>query len=193
MTGRDLIVKSYVGSTYITYAWYVDQFGKSFIFPETGTNAYAANSVLKLTVQYWFGNNAKKEFTVWSYSSQTLEVKDADGKKNMLHMDGKKPSGFKPTQNFWGMDKTSDPDGAVNPKPVTPANPDPKPKPADPVTPTPDDKAKVVEPEDKPIDTETVPADAGAMMNVIGDLLANGDVGEVMAYVFKNFFVLFSF
>lgn len=55
---------------------------------------YAAGDVFTLTVTYdWIGRMSR-DYTISVYSSQDLEVLDEEGEGNMIHMDGKSPSGF---------------------------------------------------------------------------------------------------
>mmetsp|Transcript_1826 Transcript_1826/g.2454 ORF Transcript_1826/g.2454 Transcript_1826/m.2454 type:complete len:101 (+) Transcript_1826:1485-1787(+) len=57
--------------------------------------SYTAGTVFKLDVYYIFPvDHPKKDYTVRLYSKQNINVYDADGETNMLHMDGTSPSGF---------------------------------------------------------------------------------------------------
>jgi hypothetical protein len=55
---------------------------------------YVAGDVFRMQVTYdWFGN-VPRDYTVKVYSKQSLTVRDENGNKNMVHMDGTSPSGF---------------------------------------------------------------------------------------------------
>ena len=56
--------------------------------------SYAAGDVFKVRVGYTWFNSPSPDYTVKIYSKQTLEVKDAQGLKNQINMDGSTPSGF---------------------------------------------------------------------------------------------------
>ena len=67
-------------------------FSEPFMVEEAN---YEAGDTFEITVNFdWgFGPEAQ-DYSVLVYSSQDLEVKDANGETNMMHMDGQEPSGF---------------------------------------------------------------------------------------------------
>jgi len=59
-------------------------------------DSYEAGDTFNVGVEYdWGGQIASRDFSVIVYSQQNLEIKDTDGKTNMLHYDGNSPSGLK--------------------------------------------------------------------------------------------------
>lgn len=61
---------------------------------------YEAGDIFEITVNFDWGLGPEaQDYSVLVYSSQDLEVKDAKGETNMMHMDGQEPSGF----NRWNL------------------------------------------------------------------------------------------
>lgn len=72
--------------------WYNEQFAKPLI---AKAGAYQAGEKIEIDVYYGtfivpYGN----DYTVKVYSKPAYEVVDAEGKTNMIHMDGSEPGGF---------------------------------------------------------------------------------------------------
>jgi hypothetical protein len=67
--------------------------------------SYNGGDKFKVVVQYTWDQQPAKDYTVKIYSKQNLEVKDANGATNMIHMDGQQPSGFT-SSTYCGMSST---------------------------------------------------------------------------------------
>lgn len=69
---------------------------------------YSAGDRFKVRAKYLWFDSPAKDYTVGIYSKQNLEVLDSTGSSNILHMDGKTPSGFTKS-TYRGMNPSSSP------------------------------------------------------------------------------------
>lgn len=79
------------GNALISNFQYEEQWNEPFMVAEAD---YAAGDVFTMEIDYQWDFFYAKDYTIKVYSKQTLEVKDSKGETNMIHMDGKEPSGF---------------------------------------------------------------------------------------------------
>ena len=55
---------------------------------------YEAGDEFTMEIDYLWDTFYAKDYTIKVYTAQELEVRDANGETNMIHMDGQEPSGF---------------------------------------------------------------------------------------------------
>jgi hypothetical protein len=70
---------------------YEEQWIEPYLVAES---TYAAGDAFTMEIDYYWDTFYAKDYTIKVYSKQTLSVKDSKGNTNMIHMDGKEPSGF---------------------------------------------------------------------------------------------------
>jgi len=73
------VVMIYINSNLHDYVWVDNKYGTSFLIQES---EYASGDIIKVNVMFFWVDSPVRDFTLWAYANQALDVLDSNGNSN---------------------------------------------------------------------------------------------------------------